>query len=126
VDPFLGEGIKYAFMSGKLAAKRVLKSYENDDFSKAALNSYKKECHESFVEHLTYGLKLTRLMNKYPNIFFTLLTENERVLDRALEVVAGRMEYKEYLKWLIPRVPHYMLKTLIKPQNPTTTQNKVK
>ncbi|OYT61669.1 geranylgeranyl reductase [Methanosarcinales archaeon ex4484_138] len=113
VDPFLGEGIKYAFMSGKLAAKRILKSYENDDFSKTALNGYKKECHESFTEHLTYGLKLTRLMNRYPNIFFTLLAENEKVLDRGLEVVAGRMEYKEYLKWLIPRVPHYMLHTIL-------------
>jgi len=126
VDPFMGEGIKYAFMSGKLAAKRVLKSYENDDFSKTALEPYKSECDETFIEHLRYGLRLTRLMNRYPNIFFTLLTENERVLDRALEVIAGRIDYKEYLKWLIPRVPHYMLKIFIKPQNPTITHNRVK
>ena len=112
VDPFMGEGIKYAFISGKLAAKRVLKSYENDCFSKRALESYKSECDEAFIEHLRYGLKLTRLMNRYPEIFFTLLAENERVLGKGLEVIAGRIDYKEYLKWLIPRVPRYMLHTI--------------
>ncbi|CAD7768914.1 Digeranylgeranylglycerophospholipid reductase [Candidatus Methanoperedenaceae archaeon GB37] len=112
VDPFMGEGIKYAFISGKLAAKRVLKSYENDRFSKRALESYKSECDEAFIEHLRYGLKLTRLMNRYPEIFFTLLAENERVLSKGLEVIAGRIDYKEYLKWLIPRVPRYMLHTI--------------
>ncbi len=112
VDPFMGEGIKYAFISGKLAAKRVLKSYENDCFSKRALESYKSECDEAFIEHLRYGLKLTRLMNRYPEIFFTLLAENERVLSKGLEVIAGRIDYKEYLKWLIPRAPGYMLHTI--------------
>jgi hypothetical protein len=52
-------------------------------------------------------------MYKYPNIFFRLLSCDKLVLDKWFEVPAGRMEYKEYIRWLIPRVPYYMLKTLL-------------
>ncbi len=113
VDPFSGEGIKYAFVSGKLAAERVVVSYENDDFSKQALDSYKGLCYNSFGENLKYSLRLTKLMNKYPDIFFRLLSSNKMVLDKWLGVPAEGMEYKEYIKWLIPRVPYFMLKTLL-------------
>ena len=111
VDPYHGEGIKYAFMSGKLAAERVVESYENDEFSKSALDSYKRACYSLFGENLKYSLRLSKLMYKYPNIFFRLLSSNKIVLDKWFEVPAGRMEYKEYIRWLIPRVPYYMLKT---------------
>lgn len=113
VDPFYGEGIKYAFISGKLAAERVAESYENDDFSKSALDSYKTLCRTMFGENLKYSLRLTRLINKYPNIFFRLLSSDKKVLDKGLEILAGRMEYKEYIRWLIPRVPYFMLKALL-------------
>jgi len=112
VDPFSGEGIKYAFISAKLAAERVVESYENDEFSKHALDSYKRVCYNSFGENLKYSLRLTRLMYKYPNIFFRLLSSNKIVLDKWLEVPAGEMGYKEYIRWLTLRVPYFMLKTL--------------
>ena len=113
VDPFYGEGIKYAFISGKLAAERIVESYENDDFSKSALVSYKGSCYKQFGANLEYSLRLTRLMNKYPGIFFRLLSSDKKVLDKGFEIVAGRMEYKEYMRWLVPRVPYFMLKTLM-------------
>jgi len=113
VDPFYGEGIKYAFISGKLAAERVVESYENDDFSKSALDSYKRSCRAMFGENLKYSLRLTKLVNKYPNFFFRLLSSDKKVLDKGLEIVAEGMEYKEYLRWLIPRVPYFMLKALL-------------
>lgn len=113
VDPYPGEGIKYAFISAKLAAERVVESYENDEFSKSALDSYKKACYSLFGENLKYSLRLSKLVYKYPNIFFRLLSSNKIVLDKWFEVPAGEMEYKEYIRWLIPRVPYYMLKTLL-------------
>ena len=113
VDPFYGEGIKYAFISGKLAAERIVESNENDDFSKFALDTYKRSCYKSFGANLEYSLRLTRLMNKYPGIFFRLLSSDKKVLDKGFEIVAGRMEYKEYMRWLVPRVPYSMLKTLL-------------
>jgi len=35
------------------------------------------------------------------------------VIDKGFEIVAERMEYKEYMRWLIPRVPYFMLKALL-------------
>lgn len=113
VDPFYGEGIKYAFISGKLAAERVVESYENEDFSKSALDSYKRSCYKQFGANLEYSLRLTRLVNNYPEIFFRLLSSNKSVLDEWFEIVAGRMEYKAYIRWLVPRVPYFMLKILL-------------
>ena len=113
VDPFIGEGIKYAFISGKLAAERIVESNENDDFSKFALDTYKRSCYKSFGANLEYSLRLTRLMNKYPGIFFRLLSSDKKVLDKGFEIVAGRMEYKDYMRWLVPRVPYFMLKTVM-------------
>jgi len=112
VDPYHGEGIKYAFMSGKLAAERVVESYENDEFSKSALDSYKRACYSLFGENLKYSLRLIRLMNKFPNISFKLILSNKVILDKWFGVPTEGMEYKEYIRWLIPRVPYYMLKTL--------------
>lgn len=110
VDPYYGEGIKYAFISAKLAAEKAVESYENDEFSKSALETYKRACYSLFGENLKYSLRLTKLMYKYPNIFFRLLSSNKIVLGKWLEIPAGEMEYKEYIRWLIPRVPYFMLK----------------
>jgi len=77
------------------------------------LDSYKRACYSLFGENLKYSLRLTKLMYKYPNIFFRLLSSNKIVLDKGFEVPAGEMGYKEYIRWLIPRVPYYMLKALL-------------
>ncbi len=113
VDPFYGEGIKYAFISAKLAAERVVESYENDNYTKSALDTYKRSCYNSFGKNFEYALRLTRLMNKHPNIFFRLLSSNKSVLDEWLAIVAGKMDYKAYIRWLVPRVPYFMLKALV-------------
>lgn len=113
VDPYSGEGIKYAFISGKLAAERVVESYENDDFSKQALDSYKEDCYNSFGENLEYSLRLTRLVHTYPGIFFRVLSSDKMVIEKGLDLLAESMDYKEYIKWLVPRVPYFMLKRLL-------------
>ena len=113
VDPFYGEGIKYAFISGKLAAERVVESYENEDYSKSALDTYKRSCYKQFGANLEYSLRLTRLVNNYPEIFFRLLSSNKSILDKWFEIVAEEMEYKAYIRWLVPRVPYFMLKALV-------------
>ena len=113
LDPYSGEGIKYAFISGKLAAERVVESYENGDFSKQTLDSYKGDCYKSFGENLEYSLRLTRLVHTYPGIFFRLLSSDKRVIEKGLDLLAESMDYKEYIKWLVPRVPYFMLKALL-------------
>ncbi len=112
VDPFYGEGIAYAIRSGQIAVEII--------FEKLKLNkkmnlrqAYELRCQRDFGENLKYSLLLTRLMHLFPAIFIKLLSSNEGVLDKYLEVPALRTTYKDFIKWLIPRTPGFILKTYL-------------
>jgi len=109
VDSFYGEGIAYAIRSGQLAAEIISEILlENKKLSR--LQDYQAATESEFGRNLRYSLKLSRLMHRFPGIFFKIFTGNEEVIDKYLEVPALRSSYKSYLKWLIPRVPKYLLR----------------
>jgi len=108
VDCFSGEGIAYAIRSGQIAIDCVF-SNVSSHLTKPTLRRYRKKCEIEFGRDLKYSLLLTRLMHKFPSIFFGVFTANEEVLDRYLDISAGRIKYKEYLKWLVLRLPKYLL-----------------
>jgi len=47
-EPFLGEGIFFAILSGQIAAKTASVAYQSDDFSRKSLQQYERECMEMF------------------------------------------------------------------------------
>ncbi|NOR82341.1 MAG: geranylgeranyl reductase family protein [Ardenticatenales bacterium] len=102
-DSFLGEGIAYAIRSGQIAAEVILRNL--NDNAKVDLHSYKDRCQKEFGDNLRYSLILSKLMHKFPNVFFRILASQSTVLNKYLEVPAKRISYKEYIKWLVPRVP---------------------
>jgi len=73
------------------------------------LHVYEQKCKKEFGENLKYSLLLSRLMHKFQNIFFKIFTSQSIILNRYLEVPAVRSSYKNYIKWLVPRVPKYLL-----------------
>ncbi|MFP4655051.1 MAG: geranylgeranyl reductase family protein [Methanohalobium sp.] len=107
VDAFLGEGIPYAIMSGKIAANIVINAFEDNDFSNSKLSSYSIECEKVFGDNLKYSLIFSRLFYRFPGIFAKMLTNREEMLYNALLVVKGESSYKRFLRWLIPRFPYY-------------------
>jgi len=48
------------------------------------------------------------------------------VLDRYLEVPARRRSYQSYLGWLLPRVPFFLAKLMIKPGNSVDVQSQAR
>ena len=113
VDAFYGEGIQYAIHSGKLAAGVILESYEKGDFSKEELTRYKELCYGAFGENLDCALKFSGQVYKYPDVFIKLFATNKSIIGKWLDVPAGRMNYKEFRRWLLVRTPHYLLKNYI-------------
>lgn len=113
-DPFTGEGIVYAILSGKLAAKTVGQAIIKRDFSHSRLSSYEEDC----KSHITGDLKrlwyLTKLFHDFPNVFLRLLATNEKLLGKCLEVPACRTSYKELLPWMAVRLPFWSVATLFK------------
>lgn len=111
VDSFYGEGIAYAIRSGQIAGEVISDLLKNSQNSRS-LKDYEERCEREFGENLRYSLVLVKLMHSFPSIFFNILTTNDEVIDKFLEVPAKRRTYKSYLQWLIPRVPQFLLKVL--------------
>ncbi|HJX31821.1 MAG TPA: geranylgeranyl reductase family protein [Thermodesulfobacteriota bacterium] len=109
VDSFYGEGIAYAIRSGQLAADAVSLTLHNKiDLVK----KYESLCNKEFLHNLKYSYYLSWLMHRFPNIFFKIFTQHEIAIDRYLEVPALKGTYKNYIKWILPRVPGFLLKSV--------------
>ena len=74
------------------------------------LVEYEALCEEEFGSNLRYSLFLARLMHRFPGIFFKLLAGDQEVIDNFARVATGRWKYERYLRWLVPRLPSYLLR----------------
>ena len=116
VDSFYGEGIAYAIRSGQIAVEVISRILNN---GVGSLSDYASFCRSEFGENLKYSLILSRMMHRFPGIFFKIFTSCEEVLDTYLEVLASKRTYRSYIKWLIPRVPKYLLFKSLRQNGPS-------
>ncbi len=100
VDPFTGEGIYYALASGMMAGEMV-----GDVPAAIVARSYESRIEKELGRDLRYALFFSRIMHSHPGIFLRTLAREEKVLERYLEVGAGRMSYRDFMLWLLPRLP---------------------
>ncbi len=107
VDAFTGEGICYALNSGKIAGQ-VIGEVPAPEVAQA----YQKRCNKEFGEELRYALFFSKMMHSYPDIFLRIMACQEEVLDRYIEIAAARISYKDFMRWLVPRLPLSLLRTL--------------
>ena len=107
VDAFTGEGIYYSLSSGQIAARAISEEPDPD-----VAFGYQSRCKENFGDELRYARLLSRIMHSYPEIFLRILTCHEEVLDRYIEIAAARRTYRDFVRWLVPRLPISLLRTL--------------
>ena len=107
VDSFTGEGIAYAIKSGQNAAQAVADKLQDDDLDLAG--SYQQRCKRDFGDDLKYSLIMAKIMHSWPEMFFRMLATRDDFLDKFLEVPAMKGTYKGLIRWLIPRMPGYLL-----------------
>jgi geranylgeranyl reductase family protein len=107
VDSFTGEGIAYAIKSGQNAAQTVADKLEDDDLDLAG--SYQHRCKRDFGGDLKYSLIMAQIMHSWPEMFFGMLATRDDFLDKFLEVPAMKGTYKSLIRWLMPRMPGYLL-----------------
>ena len=100
VDPFTGEGIYYALASGRMAGEMV-----GDVPAAIVARSYESRIEKELGRDLRYALFFSRIMHSHPRIFLRTLAREEKVLERYLEVGAGQMSYRNFMLWLLPRLP---------------------
>lgn len=110
VDPFAGEGIAYAIRSGQIAAETVWEVLHNKDGGHD-LRKYEMTCQKEFLQRFKYAIFAAKLMHKYPDVFFGILTANREALDKFMDIPDLRRHYQSYLQWLLLRLPKYILST---------------
>ncbi len=107
VDAFTGEGICYALASGKIAGHVI-----GEVPAKEVARAYQERCKNDFGEELRYALFFSKMMHRYPEIFLRILACQEEVLDMYIEIAAAKISYKDFMRWLLPRLPINLLRTL--------------
>ncbi|MCQ1536035.1 geranylgeranyl reductase family protein [Methanosarcina sp. KYL-1] len=100
VDSFSGEGLAYAIRSGQLAAE-VLAGVCLEGGKIKDLKKYESLCQADFGTHLKYSLMFSRVMHRFPERTFKVFTSSEKMIDKYLEVVDFKMDYKDYLRWAL-------------------------
>lgn len=112
VDPFYGEGLAYAIRSGQLCAAAAAQSLDAPNTDSHA--EYARTTENEFAENLKYSLLFSKFMYSMPKLFLTTMTTSQRALRHYLHVPLNSVSYKEYLRWLLPRTPLILLKSLFR------------
>ena len=107
VDPFMGEGISYAISSGKIAGQVIGEVHAHQ-----VARTYEKRIKDDFGEELRYALFFTKIMHSFPDIFLRIMACEDEILDRYIDIAAARMSYKDFIRWLVPRIPMSLLRAI--------------
>jgi flavin-dependent dehydrogenase len=111
VDPFTGEGIYYALASGRISGEMA-----GHEPASSLARSYESRVEKEFGRDLRYALFFSRIMHSHPRMFLRILARQEQVLERYLEVGAGQRSYRDFMLWLLPRLPASLLKSAYAPK----------
>ncbi len=113
-DPFHGEGIAHAVLSGKLAAESILSCMRNNQDPAYAATKYTRDCEQQIRKQLRISLALARLLDRFPRLFIGIFFDNSIVLDHYVGISSGRTDYRHFLRWLLVRLPFFLLSSLFK------------
>ena len=122
-DPFHGEGIAHAVISGKLAAKAVIDCLKNGHGPATAVSQYTDECEQLIRKQLRISLYMARLLDRFPKLLVRIFFDNRAALDQYLEIPSGRMDYRQFLRWLAVRIPFYLASSFFKSFHRTRTED---
>jgi geranylgeranyl reductase family protein len=109
-DPFHGEGIFSAVLSGKLAAQAVVDGIKG---KKETLPWYAAECERLIMREMRVALMLARLRDRHPDLFLKLFFDDREALGRYLDIPAGQSDYRRFRAWLLTQVPRALLGMLL-------------
>ncbi|WP_279384979.1 geranylgeranyl reductase family protein [Methanosarcina barkeri] len=98
VDASSGEGLAYAIRSGQLAAS-VLAEICQQRGKLKDLHKYESICKTEFGTHLKYSRIFSKLIHSFPERSFKMFIDNREILDKYLEVMDFKIDYKDYLRW---------------------------
>lgn len=109
VDSFVGEGIGYAILSGKLAAETIHEALNQASASRIDLTAFQDRCDTHFGARLRYAYYVAKILHSLPGVFLRSFATHQEVVDKLLNVAVWKMSYREFLIWFLARTPRYFL-----------------
>ncbi|WP_457570055.1 geranylgeranyl reductase family protein [Desulfurobacterium sp.] len=94
VDPFTGEGIYFAAVTGKRAAELVVRYFNDKD----KLGVEYRKFLDSFVIEFKWALFLRRLFFKFKTSMFKVMEVSDEVLSVATDIISSDIRYNEAFK----------------------------
>ncbi|HYA85999.1 MAG TPA: geranylgeranyl reductase family protein [Nitrospirota bacterium] len=117
-DPFHGEGISHAILSGRLAANAIIAAIKNHEKPAAVVTRYRREADQRIRKQLRIALRMAYLVDRYPRVFLRIFCEHPEAMQRFLDIPAGRSDYRHFQRWLLTHLPFLLL-----PGNGSTRTN---
>lgn len=105
VDPFLGEGIYYAVRSAQLLAVAL---EEGGEDLAAAGARYRQLLAEEIEPDFVAALCLSRLIHRFPRLWYRVLCIYDRFLEAYCHVLRGDSTYRELLQRIQSRAATYL------------------
>lgn len=110
-DAILGEGIAYALTSGRLAGER-LAAHLTDRDEKPPAATYTAACQATLGEELRQTLYLARALRLAPPPLLAVILSDREALSRYIDILAGRLTYKAFNRWMVRRLPLFLWRLL--------------
>lgn len=110
VDPFTGEGIRYALWSGLLAAQAASAALSRQEVPSAAhLSVYAERCQQLIMPQLRHAYRLSQAFFRFPNQLQPRLFGRPEPIEKLLDVLQGQSDYPQLDRWLLRHLPRLLL-----------------
>ena len=99
IDPFTGEGIGNAMMTGMLAAEQAATCLASDDFSATTMLAYDQKVYNRLWSELLLSYRMQQLVN-YPSLFNFVVKKanNNKTLRETISAMFEDMDLRARLK----------------------------
>jgi geranylgeranyl reductase family protein len=106
VDPFTGEGIRYAIASGRLAAATAASLISRGlKPTRLNLGVYERNCYQQFGSDLKASLFIARMFQYFPKALFGMYFSCREPFEQSLQILMGQTGYRQLYRWLLWHSP---------------------
>ncbi len=102
VDPWLGEGLTPALLSGKIAAETLIRFF---DGAIPDLTAYSRTINSEIASQFTYAKRLSLLINAFPGFSVRLLQSSATLQMLIIDLLTGKRTYHDVYRSIFRLLP---------------------
>ncbi len=102
VDPFTAEGIYYAILSGKIAAKEIVNAFQRGDLD---MSRYTRRINQEINSDFRWAWVATQLFYRAPGFMYRVFSKSVNAQRAAMDIVGGPGSYRKTLLRLASKLP---------------------